>query len=300
MQQIIAEKNPERANAVARGPEPQREIPLVNGSPAEATLVLKVGYRGANFAGYAEQPGERTVAGELRHAIETILRRPCELTCAGRTDAGVSALAQYVSIPVLASELEGRSADRMGRSLMALTPDDLSIRGLYRASASFSARFDALERAYCYRIACGNARPVMAWDHAWWYRGSLDAAAMNSAAQALVGEHDFRSFCKVASTKLLEENGRSTSRYIASVSVSEREEAGEKLVFVNVAGNAFLHNMVRIMVGSLVEVGRGHRDELWLAQALAARDRSAAGPTAPAKGLVFEGVTYPMGQLSGL
>lgn len=266
-------------------------------SEAEKTLVVKVGYRGAKFSGYAEQEGERTVARELRRAFETLLKRPCELTCAGRTDAGVSALAQYVSLPIDASELKEREPRRVWRSLMALTPEDISIRALYLADAGFSARFDAQARAYRYRIACGNAQPIMAWDHAWWLRATLDVAAMDEAARALVGEHDFRSFCKVSSAQKLLEDGRSTSRYLSQVRVHDIMEAGEELVVVDVCGNAFLHNMVRIMVGTLVEVGRGNRDVSWVDQALAACDRRAAGPTAPAKGLVLEGVTYPDGSL---
>lgn len=264
---------------------------------AEKTLVLKVGYRGAGFAGYAEQEGERTVAGELRRALEILLRRPCELTCAGRTDAGVSALAQYVSLPVNVSELEGREPRRMWRSLMAITPEDISIRGLYLANEGFSARFDAQSRAYRYRIACGNAQPVLAWDHAWWLRSELDVAAMSVAAQALAGEHDFRSFCKVSSANKLLEDGRSTSRCIRAISAQRICEAGEDLVAVDVEGNAFLHNMVRIMVGTLVEVGRGNRPVEWVARALKACDRRVAGPTAPACGLVFERVTYAPGAL---
>ena len=140
---------------------------------------------------------------------------------------------------------------------------------------------------------------MLAWDHAWWLRSvpSLDADAMDVAAQALVGEHDFRSFCKATSAHLLEADGRSSCRCLSSVRVSHVCEAGEELVAVDVTGNAFLHNMVRIIVGSLVEVGRGHRDAAWLEGALAARDRSAAGPTAPARGLVFERVDYPEGAL---
>ena len=263
---------------------------------AEKTLVLKVGYRGAGFSGYAEQENERTVAGELKRALETLLRRPCDLTCAGRTDAGVSALAQYVSLPVSYEELE-REPLRMWRSLMAMTPEDISIRGLYLAPAGFSARFDAMSRRYRYRIACGNAQPVLAWDHAWWVRSSLDATAMHDAAQALVGEHDFRSFCKVSSAQKLLNDGRSTSRLIRSVTVNEICEAGEDLIAIDVEGNAFLHNMVRIMVGTLVEVGRGRRSQEWVRGALEARNRRAAGPTAPAMGLVFEGVRYPDGLL---
>lgn len=255
------------------------------------TLVVRLGYRGEGFAGFAEQPTVRTVAGELRRALETVLRRPCELTCAGRTDAGVHALSQYVSVPMLTHELD-LPAERLMRSLVALTPDDVSVRGLLRAREGFSARFDALSRSYRYRIATGETRPVLAWDHAWWYRGQLDEELMARAANALVGEHDFRSFCKAVSAE-----GKPTCRYLASVGVSRVEEAGEELVVVDVTGNAFLHNMVRTIVGTLVEVGRGHRDPEWVARVLEARDRTAAGQCAPAKGLTFMGVEYPTGSL---
>ncbi|KXB61807.1 tRNA pseudouridine(38-40) synthase TruA [Olsenella sp. DNF00959] len=262
------------------------------------TLVLRLGYRGAGFAGFAEQPGQRTVAGELRRALQTVLRRPVELECAGRTDAGVSALAQFLSLPLEPGEelLEGR---RLHASLVALTPDDISIAGIYRAEAGFSARFDARGRSYRYRICPGPARPVLAWDHSWWLRGvpALDVAAMNEAASALLGEHDFKSFCKAASAQLLEADGRSTCRRLTRVEAGEVVEAGERLVVVDVEGNAFLHNMVRIMVGSLVEVGRGHRDPSWLSRALEARQRSAAGPTAPAQGLCLKAVRYDEGVL---
>lgn len=180
---------------------------------------------------------------------------------------------------------------------MALTPEDISIRGLYTASEGFSARFDAIERRYRYRIACGNAQPVLAWEHAWWLRSHVNAESMNEAAQALVGEHDFRSFCKVSSAEKLLTDGRSTSRAIRRVSVQNICEAGEDLVAIDVCGNAFLHNMVRIMVGSLVEVGRGHKPVSWIGEVLRACDRRASGPTAPARGLVFERVVYPQGAL---
>ena len=109
----------------------------------DATLVIKCGYRGAGFAGYAEQEGQRTVAGELRRALETLLRREVDMTCAGRTDAGVSAISQYVSLPVTCDELASRSPSRLWRSLMAITDEDVSIKGLYTAPQGFSARFDA-------------------------------------------------------------------------------------------------------------------------------------------------------------
>lgn len=259
--------------------------------PEGGTLVIRIGYRGAGFAGFAEQPSVRTVAGELRRALETALRRPCELTCAGRTDAGVHAIAQYVSVPVTEAEL-GLPGERLMRSLVALTPDDLSVQAILRAPAGFSARFDAISRSYRYRIAASQARPVLAWEHSWWYRGALDVDAMAEAARPLLGEHDFKSFCKASSAE-----GRPTSRYVGALDVSHVREAGEELVAIDVTGNAFLHNMVRTIAGSLVEVGRGHRAPGWIEGVLAARDRAAAGPCAPAKGLTFVGVAYPEGVL---
>lgn len=259
--------------------------------PEGGTLVIRIGYRGAGFAGFAEQPSVRTVAGELRRALETALRRPCELTCAGRTDAGVHAIAQYVSVPVTEAEL-GLPGERLMRSLVALTPDDLSVQAILRAPAGFSARFDAISRSYRYRIAASQARPVLAWEHSWWYRGALDVDAMAEAAHPLLGEHDFKSFCKASSAE-----GKPTSRYVGALDVSRVREAGEELVAIDVTGNAFLHNMVRTIAGSLVEVGRGHRAPGWIEGVLAARDRAAAGPCAPAKGLTFVGVAYPEGVL---
>ena len=260
-------------------------------------LVIKLGYRGAGFSGYAEQEGQRTVAGELRRALQTLLRRPVELVCAGRTDAGVSATAQYVSFPITHEEQESFTPKRLWRSLAAITPEDISILGLYLAPEGFSARFDAMERQYRYRIVCGNAQPVLLWDCAWWIRDELDVAAMQEAARALVGEHDFTSFCKVSSAAQLRDAGRSLSRRLDVVEVTRTRELDGDVVAIDVHGNAFLHNMVRIIVGSLVEVGRHNRRAEWLGEALRAQDRRAAGPTAPAKGLVLRDVRYPEGVL---
>ena len=268
-----------RASAVEASSEP------------EVTLVIKLGYRGAGFSGFAEQPGQRTVAGDLRRALETVLRREVELTCAGRTDAGVHAQAQYVSLPVHGAELE-LSGEKLVRSLTALTDDDISIRQLFRAPRGFSARFDAEARSYRYRICAGSARPILGWDHAWWYSGYLDADLMDKAAQALVGEHDFKSFCKALSAE-----GKPTHRFVERLSVEEIEEAGEKFIAVDITGNAFLHNMVRTIVGTLVEIGRGHRPVEWIDEVLAAKNRIAAGSCAPAQGLTFVNVRYAEGVL---
>lgn len=269
--------------------------------PSGLTIVLQLGYRGTEFSGYAEQEGLRTVAGELRRALETYLGRPCELTCAGRTDAGVHALAQYVSFSSTEEELELRG-QRMWRALAALTPDDISIRGIYTASSDFSARFDAVARSYRYRISLGNARPIRGWEYSWWLRGErqLDVDAMDEAARYLLGEHDFESFCRVSSAKLIHDDGRSTCRNVREIHVGHLSEAGEEYVAIDVTGNAFLHNMVRIITGTLVEVGRGRRSAEWVGEALAAKDRRAAGPTAPPQGLTLERVDYPDGALKQL
>ena len=263
-----------------------------------ATLVLKLGYRGGDFSGFAEQEGQRTVAGELRRALEVVLRRDVELTCAGRTDAGVHAVAQYVSVPVYGEELD-LSGRRLLASLTALVPDDLSVRAVLRGDAGFSARFDAQERSYRYRISCGRMRPVLLYGHTWWLRAvaDLDVDAMDEAAQLLVGEHDFESFCKVSSARKLHEDGRSTSRNLSTVHVSRDVELGEPVVALDVVGNAFLHNMVRIITGTLVEVGRGFHEPSWVGEVLAACERTAAGQTAPPEGLTFMNVRYPEGLL---
>lgn len=278
MQPTITAHVPERPSIEERAADP---------STLDATLVLKLGYRGADFCGFAAQPERRTVAGEVVRSLETLLRREVDLTCAGRTDAGVHAIAQYVSVPVTADEL-ALPVRRLMHGLSALLPDDISPAVLYHAPKGFSARFDARSRSYRYRIVAGEARPVLAWDHAWWLRSDLDVAAMGEAASALVGEHDFKSFCKATSAE-----GKPTHRCVMRCDVSEQAECGERVICIDVVGNAFLHSMVRTIAGTLVEVGRGHRSPAWVGEALAACDRKAAGPCAPAKGLTFVGVDYP-------
>lgn len=253
----------------------------------DGTLVFRLGYDGAAFSGFAEQPeGLRTVAGEVRRALETFLRRPVDLTCAGRTDAGVHAVSQYVSIPAHADELAITHA-RWMRAMAALLPSDIALNAVYHARPGFSARFDARSRTYTYRIVTGDARPLLTRSVTWWHRLPLDMDAMERAAACLVGEHDFKSFCKTSSAI-----DKPTCRNVIAVSFERASALGEEHIAFTITGNAFLHSMVRTIVGSLVEVGAGRRDERWLSGALAACDRRAAGPTAPARGLCFMDVAY--------
>lgn len=256
-----------------------------------STLVLTVAYNGSRFAGFARQEGLATVQGELERALSTVLRRPAEVTCAGRTDAGVHALGQVVSLPITATEktvLAGRAPGGLLRSLGALTADGISIRDARFERPGFSARFDATSREYRYRIMTGPFEPVFLREFSWWvHGGALDAEAMARASRCLVGEHDFRSFCQAKSAE-----GKATCRCVTRIDFGCEEIMGERCLSIAVEGNAFLHNMIRIIVGTLVEVGAGRRPPEWVARVLADRDRRAAGPTAPAAGLVFQHVSY--------
>lgn len=256
-----------------------------------ATLVLIVAYDGAPFAGFAFQDGLDTVQGELEQALSMLFSRPANTACAGRTDTGVHARGQVVSLPLTSEEalsLDPRSLGRLLRSLNSLTCHGISVRELLLKPARFSARFDAVSREYRYRIVTGPVPPLFLEPWAWWIKGSpLDAEAMREAAAPLIGEHDFKSFCVARSAE-----GRPTSRYLMSVDVTEEEVLGEHCLTIRVVGNAFLHSMVRTLVGTLVEVGTGRRSPAWMAEVLSARSRCAAGPTAPARGLTFWSVSY--------
>lgn len=264
------------------------------------TLAIRVAYRGAAFSGFARQPEQLTVQGELESALRMLLRRDVETTCAGRTDAGVHAVGQIVSFDVFADELDELDARDAGsgrerfasfrRSLNAITHDDIAVREVWQAADGFSARFDAKAREYRYFLALGTVPPVLMRDFVWHVPGSaggLDVEAMERASRCLIGEQDFKSFCRASSAV-----DKPTCRNLMEVSFSAETVMGEELLVLRVVGSSFLHSMVRTIVGTLVDVGRGRRPEEWVAEALAACDRTAAGECAPAQGLVFWSVTY--------
>lgn len=253
------------------------------------SLVLLLSYNGTAYSGFAKQkdPKIRTIQGELESALGILFRRPVETVCAGRTDAGVHALGQVVSCVLDDDELTVRTAEQLVISLNALTPDDITIRNVCVKHPEFSARFDAVAREYRYRIVSGSAPAIFLADFAWCRRGTLDVGAMRAGAAHLLGEHDFKSFCKAASAE-----GKSTMRRIDELDIYEEEQMGETCLVIRVRGNAFLHSMVRTIVGTLVAVGAGQRSPEWVAETLDARNRAAAGQTAPAKGLTFWHVSY--------
>lgn len=251
------------------------------------TLSLEVAYNGAPFSGFARQPGQLTVQGSIEEAIALIFRHPIETVCAGRTDSGVHAKGQVVSFCVTQEEYEQRNDYKLLRSLNALTHEDISVRSVARQADNFSARFSATMREYRYFICVDKAAPLLMKNFSWHIPQELDIEAMRQAASYLIGEHDFKSFCMAVSAE-----GKSTMRNVFSITVEPDELWGEHLVVITVKGNAFLHSMVRTIVGSLVAVGRSRRKPSWMAEVLEARNRSAAGENAPAQGLVFWRVSY--------
>lgn len=251
------------------------------------TLSLTVAYNGGPFCGFARQPGQLTVQGELEHALQVLFRRPVETTCAGRTDAGVHARCQVVSFEVGEDELRDRTLPSIRRSLNALVHDDITVRDVEQRPDGFSARFDAVEREYHYYISIDETKPLFMRSFSWHQPKGLDVDAMREGASYLIGEHDFKSFCLAVSAV-----GKPTHRFVREISIAEECIMGERCLCITVIGNAFLHSMVRTIVGTLVAVGRGQRKPGWVKDVLEACDRSAAGENAPAQGLVFWRVRY--------
>jgi tRNA pseudouridine38-40 synthase len=247
------------------------------------TLKLTVAYDGSHFHGWQHQPGQATIQGALTAAWLELTGEQAELTGCGRTDAGVHALGQVVSVDTQsllpAADLE--------RALNALLPAEIIVHSAEEARPGFHAIRDCLGKRYRYTLYDGDKREIFRRATCWQLHHRLDAAAMQRAARSLVGRHDFASFQSTGSPR------ESTVRTITDLTVRRGEGDDADFVEVEVAADGFLYNMVRAIVGTLVEVGRGRRPEAWPAQVLAQRDRRAAGMTAPALGLCLLRAEYP-------
>ena len=242
------------------------------------TYRLVVEYDGSAFHGLQFQPILRTVAGVLEDALARLYHEPAKITAAGRTDAGVHATGQVVSFTTVRDFPIGRLA----LALNANTPADLVVREAAVVHDRFSARFDALERVYDYLIL-NRAFPSAVWRaRAWHVPRPIDDARFLAAAEPLLGEHDFATFCG----ELPDRGG--TVRELRALELVRRDD----LIRVTVRGKAFLHRMVRVVVGTLVACATGDREVDFARRALEARDRTAAGATAPAHGLYLAGVRY--------
>lgn len=244
------------------------------------TIRLRLAYDGTRYSGWQAQPTRATVQGTLAEAIRKVSGESILPKGSSRTDAGVHALDQVVAFQT-ASPL---SAEVWVRALNAWLPPDITVTAGDFAPDGFDPVAAPISKRYRYRIHDATPKPVHTRNYVWRWWGSLDVAAMQTAAPALVGEHDFTSFETTPSTRL------SKVRTIYSLSVERTVVPGSGLgeeVWIEVEGNGFLYNMVRIIAGSLVMVGAGRRSLGWLGEALAARNRPAAGPTAPPQGLVL-------------
>jgi tRNA pseudouridine38-40 synthase len=238
---------------------------------------LDIEYDGASFRGWAAQPGLRTVQGELEAALATVLREPVQLTVAGRTDAGVHALGQVASFVTAAAVRED-----LARRLNGVGPDDVSVTAAAVVEDGFDARHSARSRSYRYRLLARSAPSPFEQGRALWWPHQVDLEALEACAAALPGNHDFTAFTPTQTDHI---------RFDRDVHAASWEQEGDILSF-RITADAFMRNMVRILVGTMLEVSSGRRTPTSFTELLAGAPRSAAGDTAPPHGLYLESVSY--------
>ncbi len=247
---------------------------------ASKRIALGIEYNGSLFHGYQSQAaGTRTVQDELEKALSKVAAESIRLTCAGRTDTGVHATGQVVHFNTKVSrELK---AWMLGGNTNS--PRDISIHWVREVNDDFSARFSAISRSYRYILFNRKARSAVFQRNVSWVFEHLDEKAMHAAAQALLGKHDFSAF--------------RSSRCQAKHAVREMQAIAVKrkgdYVILDIQANAFLHHMVRNIVGTLMKIGTGEQPVEWMAQVLSGRDRKKAGMTAQSAGLYLINVEYP-------
>lgn len=276
-------------------------LPLLEATPRrrgpradQVRLRLDLAYDGSGFKGWARQPGLRTVQGEVESALTLLLRAPeqVRIACAGRTDAGVNARGQvgHADVPAdLWAALAARGPQAPVRRLAGILAADVRVRAMAPAPAGFEARWSALSRTYAYRVSdlAGGADPLLrshVLHHTGVRSGLLDIDALNEAAAALVGEHDFSSYCR-------RRDGASTVRTVKELRWEREHDTGLAVMWIR--ADAFCHTMVRSVVGALLPVGDGRRPVGWPAEILQRLRREADADVAPAIGLCLEHVAYP-------
>lgn len=252
------------------------------------TARLDIAYVGTRFAGWAAQPGQRTVQGELEEALARIVREPVELTVAGRTDAGVHATGQVASFTH-----ERELPDRLAERLNAVLPNDVAVTAAGAAPDGFDARRDARARSYRYRVLASRIRDPFEEGRALWWRYPLDRAALDECASAIVGNHDFTAFTPTQTEHVLFERTVNEARWSEERSAPDggEGEPGPLLVF-EITAPSFMRNQVRVLVGTMLEVAAGRRTADDFRSLLEGAPRERAGDTAPAHGLYLVRVDY--------
>ena len=237
-------------------------------------LVLE--YDGTNFHGWQFQPGLRTVQGVIQVALKKIFSSDINVIGAGRTDTGVHARGQAANFLINHT----MPVNTITAALNGNLPRDVRIISAQEADENFHARFDAINRHYSYTIT----RQEKALDrfYVWCHKSELDVEKMQQASEYLLGEHDFKAFCHV------DENANHYRCFIEKIEWEQKDE----LIILSIIANRFLHNMVRIIVGTMINVGRGYTTVEEMPRILKSLDRNKAGPTVPAKGLCLEKVYY--------
>jgi len=243
-----------------------------------ARFAAGIEYDGRAYSGWQIQPGLDTLQDAVQRAFARVADSPVECTCAGRTDAGVHALAQVVHFDSDAARSE--RGWRLGAN--TYLPPDISVTWVREVPAHFHARFAAQARSYRYIVFNRDSRLALATGRATWERRPLDAVRMHDAAQALLGEHDFSAF------RAVECQAKSPVRRVERLAVTRRGEC----VLLDITANAFLHHMVRNIAGLLMSIGQGESRPERVAEVLATRDRRQNAATAPPDGLYLADVRY--------
>jgi tRNA pseudouridine38-40 synthase len=245
-------------------------------------LKLTVAYDGTDFFGWQWQPEQRTVQGEFEAAIKAVTSEETRVVASGRTDTGVHAIGQVVG---WATESE-LATDVLLRALNANTPRDLAVQEVSEAREGFNPIIDSTSKRYRYLLYDHPIRDVFARNSVWQVWQRLDDNAMREASLALLGEHDFKGYETAGSPRV------STVREVYDIQVERRQfENGERIA-IEVEASGFLYNMVRNIVGTLVQIGRGKEPITFASDVLAAQDRRLAGPTAPPQGLYLLNVNF--------
>ena len=246
---------------------------------------LTIAYDGTEFAGWQVQPGKPTIQGSLQDAFVALTGQKVQVVGSGRTDSGVHAIAQVASC-----HLHWRDeATRLVRALNCHLPDTIAVTDAEDAKPGFHAIRDSIKKRYRYQLQVGGVRDPFEHRYRWHLHRPLNLKAMRDAASHIVGRHDFRSFQAAGSDR------KTTVREVTVCDIREEQQSrcqGIHLA-IEVEADGFLYNMVRNIVGTLVEIGRGKQPAKWVEAVLAARDRDLAGPTAPSHGLFLASVTYP-------